>query len=143
VDCDFSCIKTTKYLTPPNAWVSIEPHIFECMISSTLVAQVLPPCRNTWRCWFVIKQLWQMGGFLIHHKLHGSQFDNNMSKKFSFHRFIWNRHRCHSFTCIVWTSILYALFRHKCCVSIRIVYTQKSCLHTNNAWHLCVNDMNP
>jgi hypothetical protein len=41
---------------------------------------------------------------------------------------------------------LFILFGHECCVSIRIVYTWKSCtwlLCLNNAWHSCVNDMNP
>jgi len=92
-----------------------------------------------------------------HHKLHGSRFGNNSHAKFVFHRFVWNRHGCHSSTCIVWTSMLCALFkhechmpvhiiRHECCVSIRIDYTWKSCtwfLCSNNAWHSCVNDMNP
>ncbi len=111
-----------------------------------LLAQVFPRCENTWWCCLFTKQLRHMGGFLIHHKLHGSWFDNNSSDKFAFQRFIWNRHECHSFICIVWTSISCALFRHECCVFIRIVYTQKlstRLLCLNNAWHSCVNDMNP
>jgi hypothetical protein len=40
---------------------------------------------------------------------------------------------------------LFVLFRHGCCMFIRVVYTQKSCtwlLCLSNAWHLCLNDMN-
>jgi hypothetical protein len=36
-----------------------------------------------------------------HHKFHGSQFGNNSSTKFAFHWFVWNRHGCHSSSCIV------------------------------------------
>jgi len=56
-----------------------------------------------------------------HHKLHGSQFDNNSCTKFAFHRFVWNRPKCHSSTYIVWTLILCALFRHECHMHVRIV----------------------
>jgi hypothetical protein len=66
--------------------------------------------------------------------------------EFVFHKFIWNRHGCHSFICIVWTSMSCALFKHECYMLIHIVYTRKSCtwlLRLNNAWHSCVNDMNP
>ncbi len=41
---------------------------------------------------------------------------------------------------------LFVLFKHKCCVSIHIVYIWKLCTWLpclNNAWHLCVNDINP
>jgi hypothetical protein len=41
---------------------------------------------------------------------------------------------------------LFVLFRHNCCMSICVVYTQKSCawlLCLNIAWHSCLNDMNP
>jgi len=41
---------------------------------------------------------------------------------------------------------LFVLFRHECCVSICIVYIQKLCTQfmcLNNAWHSCVNTMNP
>ncbi len=41
---------------------------------------------------------------------------------------------------------LFVLFRHKCCMSIHVVYTWKSCtwlLCLNNAWHSCLNDTNP
>jgi hypothetical protein len=39
--------------------------------------------------------------FLLHCKLYGSQINNNGRVKFVFHRFIWNKHRCHSSTCIL------------------------------------------
>jgi len=41
---------------------------------------------------------------------------------------------------------LFVLFRHEYCVFICIIYTQKSCTQLpclNNAWNLCVNNMNP
>jgi hypothetical protein len=41
---------------------------------------------------------------------------------------------------------LFVLFIHECCMSIHIVYIWKSCTWfpcLNNAWHSCVNDMNP
>jgi hypothetical protein len=41
----------------------------------------------------------------IHHKLHGLQFDNNNHVKLIFYRFVYNKHKCHSFICIVWTLI--------------------------------------
>jgi hypothetical protein len=56
-----------------------------------------------------------------HHKLHGSWFGNNSHAKFAFHRFVWNRHECHSFTCSVWTLISCTLFRHKCHIHVCIV----------------------
>ncbi len=71
---------------------------------------------------------------------------NNSHVNFLFHKFVWNKHRCHSSTCIVWTSMSCALFRHECCVSIYVVFTQKSCTRfscLDNAWHLCVNNTNP
>jgi hypothetical protein len=37
----------------------------------------------------------------LHHKFHVSQYNNNSHVKFSFHRFIRNRHGCHSSTFIV------------------------------------------
>jgi hypothetical protein len=36
-----------------------------------------------------------------HHKLNGSQFGNNSRVNIFFHRFMWNKHGCHSFTCVV------------------------------------------
>jgi len=91
-----------------------------------------------------------------HHKFHGPWFGNNSCAKFDFLRFVWNRHRCHSFTCIVWTLMLCTLFKHEChclfilfkyeyCMFIPLVYKQKSCtqlLCLNNAWHLCSNNTN-
>ncbi len=55
--------------------------------------------------------------------------------KFAFHRFEWNRHRCHSSICIIRTSMSCALFRHECHMPIRIVetwmlYVYPYCLHT-------------
>jgi hypothetical protein len=41
-----------------------------------------------------------------HHKFHESQFGNNNHAKFVFPKFVWNRHECHSSTCIVWISIV-------------------------------------
>jgi hypothetical protein len=80
-----------------------------------------------------------------HHKVHGSWFGNNFHWKFVFQTFVWNRYKCHSFICIVWTLMLCTLFRHGCCISIHVIYTQKSCtwlLCLNNAQHSCLNNMN-
>ncbi len=38
---------------------------------------------------------------IYHHKLHGSRLGNNFHAKFVFHRFIWNRHGCHSSICLL------------------------------------------
>jgi hypothetical protein len=41
---------------------------------------------------------------------------------------------------------LFVLFKDKCYMSIRIIYTWKSCTQIqclNNAWHSCVNNTNP
>jgi len=84
----------------------------------------------------------------FHHKLHGPQFSNNCHVKSSFQRFVWNKHRCHSSICIIWTLMLCAflntnviclfiLFKHKCCMSIHVVYTWKLCIQLpclNNTW---------
>ncbi len=81
----------------------------------------------------------------IHHKFNGSKFGNNSRAKFAFHRFVWNRHEWHSSICVIWTLMLCALFRHGCCMSIHVVYTQKSFTQfscSNNAWKLCLNNMN-
>jgi hypothetical protein len=56
----------------------------------------------------------------LHHKLHGSWFGNNSYVKFSFHRLNWNRHKCHSSTCIVQTLMSCALFRNECHMPFRI-----------------------
>jgi len=71
---------------------------------------------------------------------------------------MWNRHRCHSSICIIWTShqyhshclntnviCLFILFKNICCMYICVVYIQKSytqlsCL--SNAQHSCLNNMN-
>jgi hypothetical protein len=77
----------------------------------------------------------------LHHKLHGSRFDNNSCAKFPFHRFEWNIHKCHSSTYIVQTSMSCALFRHEymsyaCfyCLNMDVVclfvlFTHESCAH--------------
>ncbi len=92
-----------------------------------------------------------------HHELHGSWFGNNSYAKFAFHRFIWNKHKCHSSIvlfehqcreyCLDTNVIcMFILFRHGYSMSIHVVYTQKSCtqlLCLNNAWHSCLKDMNP
>ncbi len=72
-----------------------------------------------------------------HHKFHESWFDNNNHAKFAFHRFVWNRHKCHSSICTIWTSMSCALFRHQCHMHVRIVWTQMLCtylycLHMHN-----------
>jgi hypothetical protein len=62
------------------------------------------------------------------------QFDNNSCAKFVFHKFVWNRHRCHLVIvffehrchghCFNMNIIcLPVLFKHECGMSIRIVYT--------------------
>jgi hypothetical protein len=57
----------------------------------------------------------------MHHKLHGPQFTNISHVKFAFHRFVWNRHGCHSSTYILWTLMSCTLFRHKCHMHICVV----------------------
>jgi len=71
----------------------------------------------------------------IHHKLHGSWFGHNSWAKFSFHRFVWNKHGCQSSTCTVWTLMSCALFGHECYMPVCIIYTwmlyvYSYCLHT-------------
>jgi hypothetical protein len=69
-----------------------------------------------------------------HHKLNGSRFGNNSHVKFIFHWFVWNKHGCHSSTCVVWTLMsshcldmnvicLFILFKYGCCMFIHVVYT--------------------
>jgi hypothetical protein len=91
-----------------------------------------------------------------HHKFHGSQFGNNNHVKSIFHKFVWNRHECHSFIYIAWTSMyvhyldtnvifLFVLFKHWCYMSIHVVYTWKLCTWLsclNNAQHSCLNNTN-
>jgi len=62
------------------------------------------------------------------------------------HLFVLFEHRCHVHRLDTNVICLFILFKHECCVFIRIVYTRKLCtwfLCLNNAWHSCVNDMNP
>jgi hypothetical protein len=90
-----------------------------------------------------------------HHKLHGLWFDNNNYAIF-FDRFVWNKHGCNSYICIVWIlmscilfghecHMLFELFKHGCFMFIHVVYTWKSyteLLCLNNAWHSCLNNIN-
>jgi len=76
----------------------------------------------------------------MHHKFHGSWFDNNSYTKFIFHKFIWNKHGCYSFTCIVLILMPCALFKHKCYTPIHVVHTRKLCtglpyLNDTNSWN--------
>ncbi len=103
--------------------------------------------------WWFLMILCKM---FLHHKLLGPWNDNDNCAIFFFHRFIWNKHKCHSLICIVWTSMsftlfkhqclcLFTLFKHKCCMFICVVYTWKLCtqlLCLNNAQHSCLNNMN-
>jgi hypothetical protein len=62
------------------------------------------------------------------------------------HLLVLFEHQCHVHCLDMNVICLFVLFRHKCCVYIHIFYTWKSCTRLsclNNAWHLCVNDMNP
>jgi hypothetical protein len=78
------------------------------------------------------------------------RFGNNSCVKSIFHKFVWNKHGCHSFIELFehWYHVhcfntniicLFILFKHECCMSIRVVYTWKSCTwlpYINNAQHL-------
>ncbi len=64
-----------------------------------------------------------------HHKLHGPWYGNNSCAKFIFHGFLWNKHRCHSSICIVWTSMLCVLFKHKCHMHIHIKHGCYTSIH--------------
>ncbi len=62
------------------------------------------------------------------------------------HLFILFEHWCHMHYLNMNAICLFILFKHKCCMFIHVVYTRKSCmwlLFLNNAWYLCLNDMNP
>jgi len=62
------------------------------------------------------------------------------------HLFILFEHWCHMHYLNMNVICLFILFKHRCCMFIRVVYTRKSCmwlLFLNNAWYLCLNDMNP
>ncbi len=55
-------------------------------------------------------------------------------------------HWCHVHYLNTNVICLFVLFIHECYVFICVVYTWKSCKWLpclNNAWHLCVNNMNP
>jgi len=114
--------------------------------SLSIVKHIGPTKLKVFNSHFVIilnhKKLWVLNH---NHKLYVSWFGDSSCVQIVFHRFVWNRHGCHSFICNVWTSMSCALFKHKCCVSIRIVYIWKLCIKLlcfNNAWHSCVNDTN-
>jgi hypothetical protein len=62
------------------------------------------------------------------------------------HLLVLFEHQCHVYCLDMNVICIFVLFEHKCCVFICIVYTRKSCARlpcVNNAWHLCVNIMNP
>ncbi len=62
------------------------------------------------------------------------------------HLLILFEHQCHVHYLNMNVICLFILFRHECCVFIHILYTQKSCTWLpclNNAWNLCVNNINP
>jgi hypothetical protein len=62
------------------------------------------------------------------------------------HLLVLLEHQCRVHCLDMNVICLFILFKHKCCMSICIVYTRKSCtwlLCLNNAWHLCVNNTNP
>jgi hypothetical protein len=67
---------------------------------------------------------------LLHHKIHRSWFGNNNCAKSTFHRFVWNRHKCHSSICIVWISMSCTLFKHKCYMFIHIIQTYMLCVYS-------------
>jgi hypothetical protein len=77
---------------------------------------------DTYKCDMEENKVWDIITFKSsYHKFHGSQFDNNSNVKSTFHRFVWNKHGCHSYICIVWTLMSCALFRHECHMLICIV----------------------
>ncbi len=92
-----------------------------------------------------------------HHKIHGSQFGNNSYANFFFissyeidtnviHLLILFKHWCHMHCLNTNVICLFVLFKHGCCMFICVVYTWKSCSWLpclNNAWHSCLNIMNP
>jgi hypothetical protein len=62
------------------------------------------------------------------------------------HLFVLFEHRRHVHRLDTNVICLFVLFKHECCVFIHIVYTRKLCTWLpciNNAWHSCVNDINP
>jgi len=58
----------------------------------------------------------------LDHKHNGSQLGINSHAKSIFHKFVWNGHRCHSFTYVIWTSMSCTLFKHKCHMPIFNIY---------------------
>ncbi len=68
-----------------------------------------------------------------YHKFHGSQFDNNIIQNLFFPSYYEiDTNVIHLFVLIEYQSHVHylnllMLFKHKCCMSIRIVYTWKSC----------------
>jgi len=61
------------------------------------------------------------------------------------HLLVLFEHQCYAHCLDMNVICLFMLFRQRCCMSIGVVYTQKLCtwlLCLNNAWHLCLNNMN-
>jgi len=61
------------------------------------------------------------------------------------HLLVLFKHQCRVHCLDTNVICMFILFKHKCCVYIHI-YTWKLCTRLpclNNAWHSCVNDMNP
>jgi hypothetical protein len=68
------------------------------------------------------------------------------AKVATIHLFVLFEHQYHVHCLDMNVICLFVLFRHECCVFVCIVHTQKSCtqlLCLNNAWHSCVNNVNP
>jgi hypothetical protein len=62
------------------------------------------------------------------------------------HLLVLFEHQCRVHCLNMNVICLFVLIRHGCCMFIRVVYTQKLCMWLpclNNAWHSCLNDMNP
>jgi hypothetical protein len=116
---------------------NLHKNIWKFAKQNTLCSKILNHQK-----WFEIPQ---PRIIILHHKLHGTWFDNNSHVKSTFQSFVWNRHECHSFICIVWISMSCKMFKHKCCMSIHVIYAWKSCtwlLCFKNAWHSYLNNMN-
>jgi hypothetical protein len=62
------------------------------------------------------------------------------------HLLVLFKHWCRVHCLNINVICLFVLFRHGYCMSICVIYTWKLCTWLsclNNAWHLCLNDMNP
>jgi hypothetical protein len=61
------------------------------------------------------------------------------------HLLVLFEHWCHAHRLNTNVICQFMLFRHKCCMFIRVVYTWKPCTQLpcpNNAWHSCLNNTN-